>query len=247
MPEPATAEAAIAAALSHNWTLAIRINTTILKESVDDIASLNRLGYAYAQNGQVKLAKTTFQKVLTLDPYNQIALKHTKNLGSVKKKLLPSAPTNHISPLSFLEEPGVTKIVAAVNLAPAQTIATLSPGMEVTLKARNHCVEVRLTPNTYVAALPDDISFKLLKLIASGNRYQAIIKGVDKKSLILMLREVSRGKKFANQPSFTTPSLSVSPGSHPAIDQGGEKPNTTGTGETDETEGEDREAPSEGE
>lgn len=228
MADSPTAEAAIAAALSHNWKKAIRVNTLLLNADKTSIAALNRLGYAYTQNGQLKLAKTMFEKVLKLDPYNQIALKHTKNLGVAKNKLLASAPIHHISPLSFLEEPGVTKIVAAINLAPAQTIATLTPGMEVTLKPRNHCVEVRLAPNTYIAVLPDDISFKLLRLIASGNRYRAIIKGVDKKSLTLMLREISRGKKFANQPSFTSPSPSISPGIHAIV-----------TGETDETEQEE--------
>lgn len=235
MPNRATAEAAITAALSHNWREAIRINVTLLKEDKTNIATLNRLGYAYAQNGQRVLAKTTFEKVLTLDPYNQIALKHTKNLGSIKKKLQPVTPTTKISPLVFLEEPGVTKIVAAINLAPAQTLTTLTPGMEVMLKTRNHCVEVRLAPNTYIAALPDDISFKLLKLIASGNRYRAIIKGVDKKSLILMLREISRGKKFANQPSFTSSSLSISSGIHSTVDRDGEKlERMTATGEGEE-------------
>lgn len=234
MADPATADAAIAAALSHNWREAIRINTLLLKEDKANIATLNRLGYAYTQNGQRSLAKATFEKVLKIDCYNQIALKHTKNLESVKKKMRPATPTNHVSPLSFLEEPGVTKIVAAINLAPAQTLGTLSPGMEVILKTRNHCVEVRVPPNTYIAALPDDLSFKLLRLIASGNRYRAIIKGVDKKSLILMLREVSRGKKFAGQPSFTSPSLSISSGVHAAVDRDGEKPNATATGEEEE-------------
>lgn len=229
MADAPSARDAITAALSRNWKEAIRINTRLLERESDDTASLNRLGYAYAQNGNRALAKIAFENVLKLDPYNQIALKHTKNLGSVKKKMHPATPTNHVSPLSFLEEPGKTKIVAAINLAPTQTIATLTPGMEVTLKPRKHCVEVRVPPNTYIAALPDDISFKLLKLIASGNRYEAIIKGVDKKSLILMLREIARGKKFANQPSFTSASLSVS----------SEKPNAPATGESEETDQEE--------
>ncbi len=235
-----TAQAAIAAALTHNWKEAIHVNTQLLKENPNDIAALNRLGYAYVQNGQRTLAKTTFERVLKLDAYNQIALKHTKNLGSVKKKVmatLPSAP--HISPLSFLEEPGVTKIVACVNLAPSQTLAALTPGMEMILKTRNHCVEVRLSPNMYVAALPDDLSYKLLRLMASGNAYQAIVKSVDKKSLILMLREVTRGKKFANQPSFTAPTISLS-GSpiSGAVDHEGEKSAGTGGEDADVSEDE---------
>ncbi|MBI5620335.1 tetratricopeptide repeat protein [Candidatus Gottesmanbacteria bacterium] len=234
-----TATAAIAAALSHNWKEAIHINTLLLKTNPNDIAALNRMGYAYTQNGQRALAKTTFEKVLKLDPYNQIALKHTKNLGSVRKKSASSAhsTSNHISPLSFLEEPGVTKIVACVNLAPAQTLNTITPGMEMTLKTKNHCVEVRLLPNTYVAALPDDLSFKLLRLMASGNAYQAIVKSVDKKSLILIIRELTRGKKFANQPSFTAATISLS-GSpiREAVDHEGEKTTGSNSEDADATE-----------
>ena len=213
----ATAEAAIAAALSNDWISAIHINTTILKGNVSDIASLNRLGYAYTQNGQRNLAKSTFEKVLKLDPYNQIAIKHTKTLGSAKQKnaLPPPGITNQVSPLSFLEEPGITKVVAAVNPAPMNAIAHLTPGMEVALRPRKHCIEIRnLSTNAYIAALPDDISFRLLRLMASGNRYQALIKGLDKKTVIVILREIARGKKFAGQPSFTATPLPALTGSH---------------------------------
>lgn len=236
-----TAEAAITAALSYRWEEAIRINTLLLKENNNTIATLNRLGYAYAQNGQKTLAKTTFEKVLKLDAYNQIALKHVKNLVSIKKKSLGSTVMHHVSPLSFLEEPGVTKIVACVNLAPAQTLTALTPGMEITLKPRNHCVEVRIFPNTYIAALPDDLSFKLLRLIASGNRYQALVKSIAKKSLILIIREISRGKKFANQPSFTSSSISISSGSHSGVNRDNEKPDAMATGEGEGEEEEEKE------
>ncbi|MBI3955766.1 hypothetical protein HY339_00765 [Candidatus Gottesmanbacteria bacterium] len=235
MADSPTAEAAITAALSHNWKDAIRINTLILKESKNDIATLNRLGFAYAQMGKRTIAKATFGRVLKLDPYNQIAHKHIKNVSSARKQPIGDGPPNHVTPLSFLEEPGVTKLVSCVHLAPTQTLGALSPGSELILKPRNHCVEVRAAPNTYVAALPDDVSFKLIKLIASGNRYQAIVKGVAKKSLTIMLRETVRGKKFANQPSFTAQRTVLSGGAHaPPVDQSEEKPNTLATGEDEE-------------
>lgn len=227
MPILATAEAAIAAALTNDWASAIRINTTILKAYPSDIASLNRLGYAYTQNGQRNLAKSTFEKVLKLDPYNQIAMKHTKTLGSAKhtKGSIPPGITNHVSPLSFLEEPGITKVVAAVNSAPADAISHLTPGMEVALRPRKHCVELRnLSTNTYIAALPDDISFRLLRLMSFGNRYQAFVKGLDKKTVIVIVREIARGKKFASQPSFTAALLPASGGSHMTASKEDAKP-----------------------
>ncbi len=241
MAQIPTAEAAITAALSQNWKDAIRINLLLLKEVTSDIASLNRLGYAYVQNGQINLAKLTFQKVIKLDKYNQIALKQTKKLMVMKNSATPPIAISplHVSPLSFLEEPGKTKIVAGVNLAPVETISALSPGMEVTLKPKNHCVEVRSREGNYIAALPDDISFKLIKLIASGYRYQTIVKSVEKKSLIMILRETTRGKRFADQPSFSSSMVSLSSPLHPDREHSSEKPNISATGETEETDSED--------
>jgi hypothetical protein len=100
--------------------------------------------------------------------------------------------------------------VECVHIAPTCIVSTLSAGQEVFLKPKNHCVEVRTSNQTYIAALPDDMSFKLNKMISCGNTYQAIIKSVDKKSIKVMLRELTRGKKFAKQPSFTSSTSYVS-------------------------------------
>lgn len=239
MPLIPTAEEAIQAALSQDWKESIRMNLVLLKADKSDINALNRLGYAYIQTHQIKLAKAAFQKVIKLDQYNQIALKHTKKLESMKKTgiVQPNTPSSpRVSPLSFLEEPGKTKIVAGVNLAPAETISALSPGMEVALKPKNHCVEVRSLEGIYIAALPDDISFKLLKLIASGYRYQTIVKSVEKKSLVMILRETSRGKRFSDQPSFSSSMVSLSSPLHPD----GDRPNVSTTGESDDADPDDR-------
>ena len=85
--------------------------------------------------------------------------------------------------------------------------------------------------NTYIAALPDDISFKLGRMIAGGNTYQAIIKSVDKKSVKVLLRELTRGKKFAKQPSFTSTTSYVS-----FAKTTRENPDMTPTGEDGDTE-----------
>lgn len=104
----------------------------------------------------------------------------------------------------FLEEPGKTKIVMCINPAPAALLSSVSPGDEIVLHARNHSVEIRNYKNAYLAALPDDLSFRLIKFLAGGNTYQALIKSVGKNSLTVFLRELSRGKRFSNQPSFAS-------------------------------------------
>ena len=209
-PSRPTAETAIAAALAQDWKEAIRINLAILKNETDDIESLCRLAFAYLKTGQLLAAKRTYLKVLGLDKYNQIATKNLKKMTTLKKKDMANEASGFMSPMIFLEEPGKTKIVECVHVAPSHVLSTLSAGQEVMLKPKNHCIVVRTSSQTYVAALPDDMSFKLHKMIAAGNTYQAIVKGVDKKSVKIMLRELSRGKKFAKQPSFTSSTSYVS-------------------------------------
>lgn len=201
---PITPEIAIAAALRQDWKEAIRINMLLIKENKTDVDALNRLGFAFLMSGQFTQAKKSFENVLKLDTYNQIALKNIRKLTGLKRKDLAKSSSYAISPLLFLEEPGKTKIVVCVNPAPNHILSALSAGCEVILKAKNHCVEIRTDTNMYLAALPDDLSFKLLKLIDGGNRYQVIIKSIGKNTLTVLLREQVRGKRFSNMPSFIT-------------------------------------------
>lgn len=231
MHEPVIAAHAIAAALAQNWKEAIRINTALLKKTKNDLESLSRLGYAYLQTGQIAQAKRTYQKILRIDAYHQVAQKNYKKLASIKMKVITKKARTTISPLLFIEEPGKTKIVPLVNLAPLQQLSSLSPGQEVFLKARNHAVEVRSENNIFLGRLPDDLSFKLLKLLAGGNRYQVIVRGVAKNILTVIIREIHRGKRFANQPSFTS-TTSYVPLSRTIV--ASEVPDVTPTGEEEE-------------
>ncbi len=231
MTDQSLPDAAVAAALAQNWKEAITINTAILKTDKQDLGALCRLGYALLQDGQTAQAKKTYEKVLAIDQYNQIAQKNLKKLGSVKKKNGEITARPALSPLMFLEEPGITKIIDCIHVAPPTVLSTLFAGQEVSLKAKNHCVDIRSIDNTYLGALPDDISFKLIKYLSAGNTYRAIVKSVEKNTLKVLIREISRGKRFANQPSFTanTSYVPFSKGSQMSP----EGPDMTPTGEDD--------------
>lgn len=224
---------AISAALAGKWKEAVSHNLHLLKVEPDNVDALNRLAYAYLKQGMLPQSKKVFTKVLKLDPYNAIAIKNNKLIETVKKKKVAANAVIAASPGAFLEDPGKTKIVPCVNVAPATTLTTLSPGQMVTLKAKRHAVEIRAAGNTYLAALPDDVSFKLLKLLAAGNTYQVVVKGVSKNSLTVILRELSRGKRFASQPSFISSVTSSYTPFAPAETKSEEKPSVTATGEDD--------------
>ncbi|MCL4360548.1 hypothetical protein M1555_04860 [Patescibacteria group bacterium] len=231
----ASSEQAVKAALSGNWKEAISLNSELLKADEHDLETRNRLGYAYLMNGQPTLAKREFQKVLERDPYNQIASKNSRRLGAVKagSKHPDGTMTASANPLHFLEDPGKTKIVACVNLAPATVMNAVTPGQQVFIKAKNHCVELRTDQNIYLAALPDDLSFKLLRFIDSGNTYSAHVKTADKNLLVVIIREVARSKRFANQPSFiTSGAATFIPYSRTARSE--DKPDVSETGEEED-------------
>lgn len=201
--------AAIDAALTQNWKEAVRINTALLKAEKSNINILNRLGFALMQCGDIAGAKKTFSKVVKLDEYNQIAIKNLKKLGIVKQKDLLKSSTKMMSPLLFLEEPGKTKIVECVNTAPVAVLSSVSPGEEIILHAKNHTVEIRNDRNVYLGALPDDLSFRIIKFLAGGNTYLALVQSINKNTLTLFIRELTRGKRFTTQPSFASTGIYV--------------------------------------
>lgn len=195
---------AINAALNNNWQEAIRANLTILTENPKDVEALNRLARAYKETGNIKLSQKTYRKVLKIDRFNPIATKNLKLLEtlprSFKKRPLPS--NNSYQPQIFLEEPGKTKVVNLINLAPASTLLTLSCGDQANLLIKRRAITVIDTNRIYLGALPDDVSAKLINLIKGGNRYEAFIKTVAKNSLSVFIREVYRAPRFKNQPTF---------------------------------------------
>ena len=71
---------AIQTALSGNWEEAIVLNKSLVDEDPKDIDALNRLALAYSIIGKAKEAKSTYLKVVDLDPLNAIALRNLKKL-----------------------------------------------------------------------------------------------------------------------------------------------------------------------
>lgn len=184
---------AIAAALNSDWKKATEINQQILKENPKNIDALNRLGFAFLNLGSTTKAKKNFDKVLKLDPFNPIALKNINKIKEISQK--PQINYGGISPKVFLEEPGVTKIVNLINIAEKCILVTLHCGQPVLLIPKKKRIEIRTDNNIYLGALPDDLSFKLKKLIRLGNQYCAFIKQVNEQQLFIILREIKRSKK----------------------------------------------------
>lgn len=202
----ADTEAAIAAALSLDWSKALELNNKILNTCPDDIDCLNRIGKAYLELGDYKKAALFFRKVLKISKYDQIA---SRNLARVtqasapKKTALNSSKNSGPHLLtSFLEEPGKTKIINLVNLAPIRTLLSLDNADPVLLISKRHTIFIENEDGNYLGAIPDDLAHRLLVLIKGGNKYEGFVKSCSKNTLTVFLKELSRAKKFHNTPSF---------------------------------------------
>lgn len=201
---------AIQKAFEGNWNDAILLNKKLLKENPNDIETLNRLALAFAVIGKIREAKSTYQKVLSLDNQNPIALKNVKRLVNLpktngKKSKIQTPQLWGDVQTMFLEENGKTKIVELVNVAEPKVILRLMTGEFVELYIKRLKIFVLDSQKKYIGMLPDDVGKRLTKFIHGGNLYKACIKAISNHRVIIFIREIKRASRFKNQPSFIPP------------------------------------------
>lgn len=200
---------AIMAAGSLNWEEAAKINQKILKIADTSVETLNRLAKAYISLGETQKAQKFYKKALGLDPYNIIAKRNLEKITKANGNGIVKNTNGHAQKAQvnlsalFLFEPGKTKIISLLNLAPPQILATVSCGDEVALNPKKHSIAVASSDGIYLGALPDDLAHKLIAYIDGGNKYEAYVKCSTTKMLSIFIKEVSKGAKFTNQPSFS--------------------------------------------
>lgn len=187
---------AVQAAKAQNWEKAIEYNQTLLEEDPKDVGALNRLGIAYLQQQHKNKARDAFNKVLEIDRSNPIA---KRNLDRISQNQIFNLPT--FTHTQFIEEPGKTKTTTLHRLAGKQAFKSLTIGTECELKPKNRYISVE-TNGVYVGALPEDISFRLTKLMSGGNKYTCWIRSFDDKNCSVFLKEVYSAPENRSIPSF---------------------------------------------
>lgn len=198
---------AIQAAKTGDWQAAIEHNQQLLTNYPNDTNALNRLGIAYVQLKNLAKAKKAFKASLELDKSNNIASKHLEKL---QNNQVVNAPA--FIKQQFIEEPGKTKTVELHRLANKQALSPVKVGSSCELKLKNRYVSVNLDGN-YIGALPEDISFRLAKLVQDGNEYECFVRACDGKSCFVFLKEVKQSPLNANVQSFPGNKSLVSAGS----------------------------------
>lgn len=194
---------AIMAAKQGNWTQAVELNQQILSQDPKDVGALNRLGVSCIQLNQKTKAKEIFLKALAIDKTNPIAKRHLANLANHKQHNNPIFNQPH-----FIEEPGKTKTIDLHRLAGKKVLKTLSVGQACQLKPKSRYISVEVD-GQYIGALPEDISFRLTKLINMGNKYTCSLHSCTHNTCRVYIREISKAQRNAHILSFP-PSKSAS-------------------------------------
>ncbi len=203
---------AILAAKQGNWEEAVAHNAAVLEIDEKNTGALNRLGVAYQQLGDTKTAKKQFEQVLLIDKTDKIA---KKQLDKIKNNVTAISPT--FVQQHFIEEPGKTKTVELHRLAGKDVLQTIPVGSNCELVIKNRYISVQ-TNGKYVGSLPEDLSFRLTKLITTGNTYSCAIRSCDTKNCEVYLREETRSKKNLNIHSFP-PNKLINNGSSDDVDE----------------------------
>lgn len=190
---------AIKMALSGQWQSAADLNLQILKMEKENINAMLRLAKAYTYLKKINLAKRFYHQVLELDRYNPIAKRNLQRLRIFKNGDLikdPSLPT-----ALFIEEPGKTKSVWLVRVTDEKKLAPLEVGEPVELLINPNSISIAKN-GKYLGRLPDDLTFRLLRLSRTGNKYEAFIRAVDEERLQVFIREIFRSPRNIQTPSF---------------------------------------------
>ena len=191
-------QAAIKAAINRNWDEAITLNQKLLEITPLDISTLNRLGIAQSMSKQNTKAIASFHQALELDPHNHIAKNNLARLKANKKQGLANP---YLQTVSFIEEPGKSKVVPLVSQGEPKIFSFLNIGEPVTLTTGKHKVKV-CQNKIFIGYLPDNISHRLVRLINSGYKYKTVMKSVNPKNPQVFIQETHSSKRLRGIPSF---------------------------------------------
>ena len=201
-------ESAIAHATRGEWEEAVDANRQLL-ELGPDIDAYNRLGKALAELGRHAEALEAYEQALERDATNRIAQRNVERLrllSEAQKSATNGKGRPEKAPATvFIEEMGKTGRARLINLAEPRVLAPLSPGDAVQLAVEGEELIARVG-SAMIGTVEPRIAARLLKLMASGNRYEAAITTIHEagNDLTIIIREVFTHPTNFGKVSFPT-------------------------------------------
>jgi tetratricopeptide (TPR) repeat protein len=195
-------EEAINAALDRSWDTALELNREIAERFGVDEETHNRLGKAHTELGKLDDALTAYRATLEINPLNAIAIKNVNRLEALmeEKADLPKGQAA-VDINLFVEEMGKSAL-ANVLLEKGFDPARVAPGDQVELIADGDALKVLSPAGKMIGTVEPKLARRVLKFMAGGNKYAAVVATGEEASLRVIIREIYQAAEFAGQPSF---------------------------------------------
>ncbi|GAC1467135.1 MAG: tetratricopeptide repeat protein [Chloroflexota bacterium] len=199
------AQHAITLAVQSRWQEAADVNQQIVEIVPDDSEAFNRLGKAFTELGRISEAREAYQRSLNADPANLIAQRNLDRLSRITESEageLAKQAQLKLDPRFFMEETGKTGLTILENPAPSKVLATLTAGLQVKVAVQDGSLTVTTMDGVYIGSVDQRLGARLIRLMGTGNEYQAGIVGVDEDAVRVIIREIRQSPENAGRISF---------------------------------------------
>jgi tetratricopeptide (TPR) repeat protein len=201
-PRAQYVDEAIELALASKWTEAVQLNRNIMDRFGPDEDTLNRLGKAYTELGQLDEAIDAYQGTLKLNPVNPIAQKNLAKLQALRGGQPVPTSKAKVDVDAFIEETGKTALTALHVHADGDPCSKVSGGDPVKLLVAGDTMNVETARGVSLGHLEHALGRRLIKFLEGGNKYSGAVATCDGGAIKIIIRETYQDPKFFGRPSF---------------------------------------------
>ncbi len=201
-PRAQYVDEAIELALANRWVEAVQVNRGIMDRFGPDEDTLNRLGKAYTELGQLTEATDAYKSTLKMNPVNPIAVKNLSKLQALRGGQPVPTSRAKVDVDAFIEETGKTSLTALHVHAEGDPCSKVAGGDPVKLIVAGDTMNVETSRGIYLGHLEHALGRRLIKFLEGGNRYSGAVATCDGGAVKIIVRETYQDPKFFGRPSF---------------------------------------------
>jgi len=201
-PRAQYVDEAIELALQSKWAEAVQVNRGIMDRFGPDEDTLNRLGKAYTELGQLDDAMDAYKSTLKMNPVKPIAQKNLAKLQALRG--VQPVPTSKakVDVDAFIEETGKTALTALHVHTEGDPCSKVSGGDPVKLIVAEDTMNVETARGVSLGHLEHALGRRLIKFLEGGNRYSGAVATCEGGAVKIIVRETYQDPKFFGRPSF---------------------------------------------
>jgi len=201
-PRAQYVDEAIELALANRWVEAVQVNRGIMDRFGPDEDTLNRLGKAYTELGQLSEAIEAYKSTLKMNPINPIAVKNLSKLQALRGGQPVPTSKAKVDVDAFIEETGKTSLTALHVHAEGDPCSKVAGGDPVKLIVAGDTMNVETARGVYLGHLEHVLGRRLIKFLEGGNRYSGAVAACEGGAVKIIVRETYQDPKFFGRPSF---------------------------------------------